>query len=214
MYKDGGINVVSAFSNLTTISNAIVGYPHVGFDGPSMFPIKLSKFNSFNVSTSYDFYAIEPINLPVDFSYDFFIQASTQKNSSTLYEVMIWEFWNDYCPLSRPLAVLQINGTINGHQQKVTWLLFKGFFSHHTYPTFIFVPVIFSSRNMSWSLDLPEFIGALQHVLKHTLKHYYIDYIAVGGEFGSSIFTSETCDWSLYYYYEVNNQKNNLLGNA
>ena len=67
---------------------------------------------------------MKPVNLPVDFSHDFYIRSVPHHYAGTRCEVMLRDYWNDYFPLLRPVEILPLDAEINGHMEKLNWLLF------------------------------------------------------------------------------------------
>ena len=211
VYNSGSIDFTSDLWNVN-VGGSITGYPHVGFNLSPYFPMRISELTSLTAYASFDIYDISPFILSTDFSYDFYVQSSPIPRDGIQYEVMIWEFFSSSYPLSRVIGLVNIPATINGEERDVSWLISEAKYNGQNYPTVIFAPMNFNSRAMTWEISIPEFIGAMQKVLRQNLSADYIPELNLGSEFGTALFPNEICDWTLTYWYEIGNKKYDILG--
>lgn len=216
-YKNRTLFVNSRFCNITTFSDTIIGYPEIGYgynledelfgnaqSAYLSFPMNYSKFRNLNFSSdsNYTFLSLRPGEIPIDFSYDLWLESSPSNGvepTNTDLEVMIWMYNQDTQPIGTEITTFNSPVIINGTFQMTTWEVWEG--RANAWRTVSFVletPWESSSSNIS--LNLSRFISDAGNITQTNLSRYFIMGIEMGNEFGNEQYPENISSFAVKYY--------------
>ncbi|MHB1440650.1 MAG: GH12 family glycosyl hydrolase domain-containing protein [Cuniculiplasma sp.] len=223
--ENGILNVNSSFSNVTSEYNTILGYPEIAYGhnlqdelfGNSqaaslVFPMKYSTFSELNFTsqTNYSFKNLTPSNIPIDFSYDLWLEHNPKPGvnpTNSDLEVMIWMYCQGSQPIGTNMGSFTQTVNLNNHNINATWEVWAG--RANPWETVSFVlksPLRSISSNIS--INISKFINEAGNVAKLNLSKYTIMGIEMGNEFGNENIPENISDWTLSYYaFSVSSNK-------
>lgn len=225
MAPDGDLIVNSSFSNVSTESDTILGYPQIGYGynledemcGNSqntklVFPMSFLEFQKLNFTSdaNYSFENLEPKNIPIDFSYDLWLEqnySSCQSPTANDLEVMIWLYDQDTEPIGQPVSTFNSNIVDNGSVVNSSWTMWEG--KGNTWPTVSFVlnnPSPVSSANIS--LNITKFLLGAGNYMHLNVHNYSLMGIEIGNEFGNEHLSENVSDWVMSNYVFTVDRKN------
>ena len=222
---NGFLSVNSSFSNVSSQDDTILGYPEIAYGynledelfGNSqasslVFPMSYSSFRDLNFTSqvNYSFEKLSPSNIPIDFSYDLWLEHSPEQgvepNNNDL-EVMIWMYDQDTSPIGTHIGNLSETITLNNHSINATWEIWAGFANPWETVSFV-LGSPYNNMSSNISLNLSEFINEAGNVAKLNLSDYKLMGIEMGNEFGNEHIQENISDWILSYYaFSVYNSK-------
>ncbi len=215
--ENGQLTVNSSFKNVISEVYTILGYPEIGYgynledemfgnaqSSSLIFPMNYHKFSNLNFSSdsNYTFEKLQPSNIPIDFSYDLWLEQnptpSNQPTNNDL-EVMIWMYSQDNHPIGNQIGQYNITISINGHKMLSTWNVFAG--RANPWETVSFVlNTKYSSSSSNITLNLSKFINKAGEDSHLNLSTYTMMGIEIGNEFGNENLANNVSDWSVSYY--------------
>ncbi len=221
--------VNSSFSNVQSGVNTILGYPEIAYGynledqlfGNSQssslrFPVKFSTFenSSFNSTVNYSFTNLNPKAIPIDFSYDLWLEGNPtplQNPTQGDLEVMIWMYSQDNQPIGTQVGSFNSSITFDHKQYNSKWEVWYG--KANAWPTVSFVlqyPGVASHANIS--LNISKFISYGGIVSNENVSNHTLMGIEMGNEFGNENISTNISNWVLSYYaFEANKAKINML---
>ena len=216
-YNGKYLYVNSSLCSVKSDYDTILGYPEVAYgynledqmfgsnqDGNLVFPMKFSKFKDldFLATANFSFLRLYPGNIPIDFSYDLWLEQNPSvghEPTSNDLEVMIWMYYQDNQPIGNKVGTFNTYTTINGHLTNSTWEIWYG--SANAWPTVSFIlqnpsPVSYSNI----TLNISKFILEGGNISGENVSNHTLMGIEMGNEFGNESIARNISDWILYYY--------------
>ena len=216
--EDSGVLYVnSTFSNVKSNYDTILGYPEIAYgynledemfgnkqSNDIEFPMKFSKFRNltFDSTVNYSFTDLSPSSIPIDFSYDLWLEENPTPNvdpNQNDLEVMIWMYCQDNQPIGEKVGTFNSNITFNHKTYNAQWAVWFG--KANAWPTVSFVltnPEVLRESNIS--LNISKFIAFGGSVSKENMLNHTLMGIEMGNEFGNENIATNVSDWVINYY--------------
>ena len=226
----GFLYVNSTFSNVKSDYDTILGYPEVAYgynledemfgnkqSSEIKFPMEFSQFKNltFDSTVNYSFTNLSPSSIPIDFSYDLWLEENPSQNvepNQNDLEVMIWMYCQDNQPIGEKIGTFSSNITFNHKTYDAQWAVWFG--KANAWPTVSFVltnPAVL--RNSNISLNISKFIDYGGIVSKENMLNHTLMGIEMGNEFGNENIARNISDWVINYYaFSVGNETVGIIG--
>ncbi len=228
-YIGGKLLTNSSFNDVKSNVDTILGYPEVAYgynledqmfgdrqNTSLIFPVKFSAFERLNFTSTanFSFEKLYPSNIPIDFSYDLWLEqnpSSGNMPTSQDLEVMIWMYCQDNQPIGQQIGSFHMDASFNGNTINATWEIWYG--KANAWPTVSFIledPAVTMNSNIS--LNISKFIIEGGIVSGENLSNHTLMGIEMGNEFGNENLSTNISEWVLSYYsFDVDGSRINII---